>query len=65
MTAARAEGLAEGRTEGRAEELRASILALAEVLQIELDEGRQAELGRSTVEKLVALRDRLRRERRW
>lgn len=57
MTAAKAEGLAEG--------LRAGIVALAEVLQIELDERRQSELERSTVAELAALRDRLLQERRW
>lgn len=65
MGAAKEEGREEGREEGSARELRAGILALAEVLGIEVDETRLAQLDRSSLEALTELRDRLRTERRW
>ncbi len=61
----REEGREVGREEGRARELRAGILVLAEVLGVEVDEIRLAQLDRSSVEELTTLRDRLRTERHW
>jgi flagellar biosynthesis/type III secretory pathway protein FliH len=60
-----AQGREEGREEGRARELREGILALAEVLGLELDEARLAQLDRASADELTALRARLRTERCW
>lgn len=67
--AGRTEGLAEGLTkglaEGRAEALRAAILTLAEVLSLEVDEARRAQLDRASADELAALQEHLRSARRW
>jgi len=61
MSAAKEEGKVEGKTEG----LRFGVRALLEVLGIELDEARKSEIERLSADGLIALGDRLRRERRW
>ena len=61
----KAEGKAEGRVEGKVEGLRFGVRALLEVLGIELDEARKSELERLSADGLIALGDRLRRERHW
>ena len=69
MSAAKDEGREEGKEEGRqmgqVEGLRFGIQALLEVLGIELDQARKTELAQLSADELVALGDRLRRERRW
>ncbi len=69
----REEGLAQGREqgreqgleEGRALELRAGIVALSEVLGLEVSEARRAELERSDIGRLETIKDALRTDRAW
>lgn len=58
---AREEGLAEGRAEG----LRAGLLALAEVLGVEIDAVRRDQLARMSADELQELSVQLRRTRSW
>lgn len=60
-----ARGKVEGLREGRREGLRQAILDLCDVLGIVLDADRTAQLDRGTVEELGALREQLKRLKRW
>jgi predicted transposase/invertase (TIGR01784 family) len=59
------EGLREGREEGLADGLRQAVGDLCELLGIELSAERRAALRAMDMGELTALRDRLKRERRW
>jgi hypothetical protein len=59
------ESRAEGEARGRVEGLRAAVCDLCELLKISLTPGRQAELAEMQIAELDALRERLKRDRRW
>jgi hypothetical protein len=61
----KAEGKAEGRAEGKAEGLRAVVLDLCEAFGIVPTEAQRASLEAMGVGELEALRQALKRERRW
>jgi hypothetical protein len=65
LEAVLARGIAEGRDAGLAEGLRAGIRDLCEVCGIELTAEREAALGAMGLAELGALRERVKRERRW
>ena len=69
LEAVRDEGLKEGREEGRdegiKEGLRRAVGDLCEVLAIALTPEQRAALGAMSVEALEAVRERIKRERRW
>jgi Uma2 family endonuclease len=60
-----ARGRAEGEARGRAEGARATVRDLCELLDIPLTPARQAELAQMQIAELDALRERLKRDRRW
>jgi len=59
------EGRSEGRKEGREEVLREGILDLCEAYGLEVADELRARLGGMEEGELIALKDRLKRERRW
>ena len=59
------EGRKEGLSEGRVEGIRQGIEAACELLGVELDAGRRAQIGALDADGLDALLGHLRRERRW
>jgi hypothetical protein len=61
----RADGRAEGHADGRAEGLRVAVCDLCEVLGVALTPERQATLAEMDAAALDALRERLKRDRRW
>jgi Uma2 family endonuclease len=65
LDAVLAKGREEGRQEGRADGLRAAVRDLCELLDIRLTPQRHATLAEMSVAELDALRERLKRERRW
>lgn len=61
----RAEGRAEGHAEGRASALREAIEDLCDVLGVPIDSDKRARLTRASVIELEALRDSIKRDKRW
>jgi flagellar biosynthesis/type III secretory pathway protein FliH len=60
-----ARGKVEGLREGEAKGLRAAVVDLCEVLGLALSDGQRAQLAALSVAELEALRQQLKRERRW
>lgn len=65
LSLARKEGREEGQKEGRGEGIREGIEAACELLGLEVDAARRAQLDALDAAALKALLDHLRRERRW
>jgi hypothetical protein len=60
-----ARGKVEGLREGEAKGLRAAVVDLCEVLGLSLSDAQQARIATMSVDELEALRQQLKRERRW
>lgn len=65
LDGAKAEGLAEGLAEGKAEGLRQGITDLCDVLEMTISEKQRLALETMTVEQLMVLRERLKKEHCW